>query len=140
MTPFDRAVRAQIYSLFAGGADRVDVSIVAKAGGWGESEAALSFQRLADEHRIALIEDGSRVWMAHPFSGVPTSYRAVSGERSWFANCAWDSLAILSMLGDGEAVGEGGLVWKVRQGVVAPDGLVRLVVPARHFWDDIGFT
>jgi hypothetical protein len=140
VTPFDRSIRATIYSLFAAGSDRVDVGNVASAGDWGESDVALSFQSLADEHRIALVEDGNRVWMAHPFSGVPTAYRAVSGERSWFANCAWDSLAILSMLGDGEAVGEGGLVWKVRQGVVAPDGLVRLVVPARHFWDDIGFT
>jgi hypothetical protein len=140
VTPIDRAVRAQIYSLFQGGADRVDVSLVAKTGGWDEPETAMSFQRLADEHRIALTEDGTRVWMAHPFSGVPTAYRAVSGDRSWFANCAWDSLAILSMFGDGEAVGEGGLVWNVRNGVVAPDGLVRLVVPARHFWDDIGFT
>jgi len=140
VTPFDRTVRAQIYSLFANGASRVDVSIVASTGGWDEPDVALSFQRLGDEHRIALVEDGSRVWMAHPFSGVPTAYRAVSGERSWFANCAWDSLAILSMLGDGEAVGEGDLVWRVRDGVVAPDGLVRLVVPARHFWDDIGFT
>jgi hypothetical protein len=140
VTPFDRVVRAQIYSLFAAGSGRLDVGIVASTGGWDESEVALSFQRLADEHRIALIEHGNRVWMAHPFSGVPTAHQAVSGKRSWFANCAWDSLAILSMLGDGEAVGERGLVWKVRQGVVAPDGLVRLVVPARHFWDDIGFT
>lgn len=140
MTPFDRSVRAEIYGLFAGGVDRVDVGVVARSGGWDEVDVGLSFQRLADEHRIALIDDGNRVWMAHPFSGVPTAYRAVSGERSWFANCAWDSLAILSMLGDGEAVGEDGLVWKVSQGVVAPDGLVRLVVPARHFWDDIGFT
>jgi hypothetical protein len=140
MTPFDNAVRAQIYTLFAEGVDRVDLALVARRAGWDEREVASSFRRLADEHRLALIEDGDRVWMAHPFSGVPTKYRAVVGDRSWFANCAWDALAILSMLGDGEAIGEGDLVWEVRQGVVAPNGLVRLVVPARQFWDDIGFT
>jgi hypothetical protein len=140
VTPFDRSVRAEIYGLFAGGEDRVDVGVVARSGGWDEVDVGLSFRRLAEEHRVALAEDGYTVWMAHPFSGVPTSYRAVTGDQSWFANCAWDALAILSMVGDGEAFGDGGLAWTVRGGVVTPDGLVRLVVPARHFWDDIGFT
>ncbi|HEU4895557.1 MAG TPA: organomercurial lyase [Acidimicrobiia bacterium] len=133
-------MRATIYSLLADGEERVDVSLVARRGGWEETDVLSSFRRLADEHRVALVEDGHRIWMAHPFSGVSTPYRAVTGDRSWFANCAWDALAILSMLGDGDAIGERGLVWRVRQGVVAPNGLVRLVVPARNFWDDIGFT
>ncbi len=81
-----------------------------------------------------------RVWMAHPFSGLPTPYTAEIGERSWFANCAWDALAILALLGDGVARGEDSLVWTVVGGVVSPDGLVHLLVPARRFWDDIGFT
>lgn len=138
MTPFERRVRARIYTLLVNGADRVDVATLAESGDWKPEDVARAVTSLADEHRIAI--DGDRVWMAHPFSGVPTDYRAVIGDRSWFANCAWDSLAILALLGDGEAHGPGALLWRVKAGVVTPDGFVHLLVPARDFWDDIGFT
>lgn len=78
--------------------------------------------------------------MAHPFSGVATSYRAVVGSRSWYANCAWDGLAILSLPGDGQVHDGDGLLREVDDGVVSPHGFVHLLVPARRFWDDIGFT
>src|SRR5256885_7144555 len=42
------------------------------------------------------------VWMAHPFSAVPTAYPVVIGERTYWANCAWDAAGILSLVGDGE--------------------------------------
>lgn len=107
--------------------------------GWDPDEVTRALQGLADQHRIALTDDGV-VWMAHPFSGVPTPYQALIGDRIWHANCAWDALAILSMLGDGEARGPGGLAWTVIGGIVSPEGLIHLLVPARQFWEDIGFT
>lgn len=137
---FDSKVRARIYDLFVNGVREVDVDAVAGSCGWDPVEVAVAFSNLAEEHQIALIDGDRRVWMAHPFSGVPTSYRAVLGNRSWYANCAWDALAILALLGDGQAVGEDGLVWEVDQGVVSPGGFVHLLVPARRFWEDIGFT
>lgn len=78
--------------------------------------------------------------MAHPFSGVPTRYRASIGDDWWHANCAWDALAILSLLGDGEVTGPNGRLWHTFRGEVSPDGIVHLVVPARSFWDDVEFT
>ena len=81
--------------------------------------------------------------MAHPFSGVETPYRVVVGDRSWHANCAWDSLAILGLMGDGVAFGahlEPNLEWRVMDGKVTPNGLVHMVVPARRFWEDVGYT
>lgn len=117
----------------------IDVSGLAEKSGWDEDEVSDSLERLAGEHRIALTDDGT-VRMAHPFSGVPTSYTSHIGDRWWQANCAWDSLAILALLGDGEARGPNGLVWRVEDGLVHPDGIVRLLVPARAFWDDVGFT
>jgi hypothetical protein len=140
VTPFQRQVRARIYRLFARGDRVVDVDTVAHDGAWQRHDVADAFDTLAAAHRIALTEDGTRVWMAHPFSGVPTGHRAVVGDRWWYANCAWDSLAILALLGDGDARGEGDLVWRVEDGQVSPGGLVHLLVPARAFWDDIGFT
>ena len=65
------------------------------------------------------------------------------GDRTWFANCAWDALAILALLGDGKAIATGAageLVWTVEDGKVSPRGIVHLLVPAKNFWDDVGFT
>jgi len=143
MTPFDRQVRAQIYRLIAGGALSVDALVIANSRGWDTPEVESSLNRLANEHTIALLENAYRVWMAHPFSGVETSYQAVIGGQSWYANCAWDVLAILALLGDGEARASGPadqLVWKVEDGQVSPPGIVHLLVPAKNFWDDVGFT
>ena len=67
MTPFDRQVRAQIYKLMGGGASEVDASVIATSRGWEPEEVETSLSRLARDHRIALIEGTSTVWMAHPF-------------------------------------------------------------------------
>jgi len=143
MTPFDRQVRAQIYRLLVSGVATVDALVIAESRGWDTPEVESSLRRLADEHVIALLDASTQVWMAHPFSGVETSYQAVIGDRSWYANCAWDALAILSLLGDGEARATGAageLVWKVQDERVTPRGIVHLLVPAKNFWDDVGFT
>ena len=139
MTPFDRQVRAQIYQLLLAGAKVVDAGTIAGSRGWDVGEVEASMVRLQVEHRIHLMQGSSRVHMAHPFSGVETEYRAVIGDRSWYANCAWDALALLAILGDGEAHVDG-LVWRVADRIVEPDGVVHLVVPAEHFWDDVVYT
>lgn len=143
MSPFDRQVRAQIYRLLKGGASVVDERVIAESRGWDTPEVEVSLQRLATEHRIVLVPDTTQIWMAHPFSGVETKYRSVMGDRSWSANCAWDALAILALLGDGrvEAAGAvGEVTWTVADGEVSPAGVVHFLVPARSFWDDVGFT
>jgi hypothetical protein len=139
MTPLEREVRARIYEMFVDGFHWVDASVLVSHIDLGENEIRIALEGLADEHRIALTPDG-RVWMAHPFSGVPTSYLSVIGDRHWYANCAWDALAILALLGDGVVRGGEGFLWQVEDGLVSPNGYVHLVVPARSFWDDIGFT
>jgi hypothetical protein len=139
MKPFDRRVRSMIYRLLVEQVREVDAVVVAEAGGWARHEVEASLHRLADAHRLALTP-GGLVWMAHPFSGVPTGYRATVGDAWWHANCAWDALAILSLLGDGVVTGPSGPLWRADDGVISPDGFVHLVVPARSFWEDVGFT
>ena len=81
--------------------------------------------------------------MAHPFSGIETGFTATVAGRTWYANCAWDALAILALMGDGRAaIAQNGEqdVWVVKNGEVSPNGVIHLRVPARHFWDDIVFT
>ncbi|NND84538.1 MAG: hypothetical protein HKN46_05255, partial [Acidimicrobiia bacterium] len=141
--PFERAVRAEVFRHFAGGAHEVDAGVVARSGGWDIDEAAAALTSLHDQHRLVLHPGTTRVWMAHPFSGVDTGYTATIGNRTWWANCAWDSLAILALLGEGIARGHGPrgrIRWTVADGTVEPEGWIHLVVPARRFYDDIGFT
>ena len=107
-------------------------------------DAAL--RRLADARVIALDEAGE-VWMAHPFSAVPIPYRVETPARAYWANCAWDAIAIPIILDtDGRTRAEcpqtaAPIDLVVTGGHVGPGGTVVLLpVPARHFWDDIGFT
>lgn len=144
MTPIERAVRAEAYRLLILSGSGPTVGELAASLSLPEDDVAGALRGLQDGHLLAISPDGSRVSMAHPFSGVPTGYEAAVGERRWHANCAWDALAILSLLGDGEALvpsGVGGtLRWSVSGGVVTPGGVIHMRVPARNFWDDIGFT
>ena len=144
MQSIDRRVRASVFELLIGGSVDVTPSAIAVATDLAIEAVAASLIRLSDEHRLVLSEDGTRVVMAHPFSGVETPYRTEIGERSWWANCAWDAFGILILLGDGRVVanplGRFETVWTVRGGRVEPDGIVHFVVPAARFWDDIGFT
>jgi len=140
----DRKVRSAVLELLIDGSARPNPSQIAEMIGLSVAAAADSLPRLAGERRLVLSEDGDSVAMAHPFSAFPTDYRSWIGERTWWANCAWDAFAILALLGDGSVVitssDRSEAVWTVDAGVVAPEGFVHFVVPPRRFWDDIGFT
>jgi hypothetical protein len=144
MNTVDRVVRAAVFELLATGSRDPTPSELAIATGLTVDAVAGSLNRLSVEHRLVLSADGDRVVMAHPFSSVSTDYQSQIGDRVWWANCAWDAFGILALLGDGRVVAtspsQPESVWTVSDGVVAPDGLVHFVVPARRFWDDIGFT
>lgn len=84
--------------------------------------------------------------MASPFSAAPTDFVVRIGDREWYANCVWDGLSILALLGGvgtlethSPATGER-LTYRVSDGRVDGEGIVHFLVPARSFWDDIGFT
>jgi hypothetical protein len=110
-----------------------------------EPDVVAALRSLADAHRLALVPGTTLVWMAHPFSAVASDFVVRIGERSWYANCVWDGLSILALLGDGTldthspATGEL-MQFDVRSRRVHGDGLVHVLVPPRRFWDDIGFT
>lgn len=144
MNEVDRVVRASVFELLVAGSLDPTPRDLAATTGLTIDAVAGSLARLSAEHRLVLSAEGDRVVMAHPFSSIPTNYQSQIGDRTWWANCAWDAFGILALLGDGRAVatppGQTESVWTVRDGVVAPDGVVHFVVPVRRFWDDIEFT
>jgi hypothetical protein len=111
----------------------------------GEVEAA--FRRLHDAHALVLEHNTLEIRMLNPFSCVPSAWRVRAGGRTWYSNCAWDSFGICAALQtDGQieaSCADCGerieLALHDRQ-AVPDDYLFHVLVPARHWWDDIVFT
>ena len=102
-------------------------------------------QREADA--LVLIPGSPYIWMAEPFSALPTSFLVRSGTRQWWGNCIWDALAILALLGlDGSVVtacphsGQPLLLTVTKGALVEAAGVAHFAVSARDWWRDIGFT
>lgn len=107
-------------------------------------------QELNNRHMLVLDDRDHRhgeIRMALPFAAEPTDFRVNTGTGAWWANCAWDALAILAALhSDGRIAstwadtGEP-LELSVRDGELDHhDGYVSFPVPASRWWDDIVFT
>jgi len=144
----DSQVRLWIYQHFADtGRAPSPVEIAAHFGLTPDQveQALYRLQREADA--LVLIPGSPYIWMAEPFSAIPTSFLVRSGARQWWGNCIWDGLAILAVLGlDGvvsTACPHSGqpLPITVANGLLADaPGVVHFAVPARDWWRDIGFT
>jgi hypothetical protein len=85
--------------------------------------------------------------MANPFSNVETPFRVYASGKTYFANCAWDSLGIPAALGrDADVVaacaqcGEN-IRLQVRDGqVLESEVLVHFLVPFQRWYADLVFT
>jgi len=112
----------------------------------GQVEHAL--HRLQEEaDALVLLPGSSYIWMAEPFSAVPTSFLVRSSARQWWGNCIWDALAILALVGTDGSVSTAcpnsgqPLVLSVTKRTLADAvGIVHFAVPARDWWRNIGFT
>ena len=144
----DAEVRKYVYGRLAEGAPVPSAADTAAELGIGADEAERSYRRLHDLRALVLRPGTSEIWMAHPFSAVPTDVRVEAADgRRWWANCAWDGLGIPAATGADAHVetrcADCGVAIEldVRGGAVAPAEAVTLfVVPAARWWVDIGFT
>ena len=144
-TDAERTVRLFIYRHFVETANAPDLATIARTTGIADHDVAAALRTLADQHAIVLAPASLPIWMAHPFSAVPTTYPVDAGGRAYWANCAWDAAGILSLVGDGETqtqcadcgqrVGFG-----VKDGALVGDGVVHFVVPPRRFWENVAYT
>ncbi len=148
MTPFDRDLRFEIYRHFARTTRAPSLGELTELMEVEEGEVVEGLDRLADIHAIALAPGSSSIWMAHPFSGVPTVYPVHTARGRFWANCAWDAFGIPVVLdlddtrtptlcaGTGESVEIG-----IEHGDLRMrDGFVHFAVRPRDFWANIGHT
>jgi len=107
-----------------------------------------SIQRLADGHVLVLAPGTPYIWMANPFSAIPTPFEVEVGDRLYFGNCIWDALGISACLHADAHIRtycpdcSEPLSLDVRDGELeaTSEGVVHFAVPAAHWWDDIGST
>jgi hypothetical protein len=144
----DLRIRNHVYGSFVlDGRARTAAETAAELG-IDAGDVADAYRRLHEAHALVLEPGTTEIRMLNPFSATETPHRVQAGGRSWFANCAWDALGIPAALHTDGTVGSEcpdcsePLELEVRGGelIRGADLLVHFVVPARHWWDDIGFT
>ena len=102
---------------------------------------------LAEGRVIILAPNDGNIWAANPFCAVPSAFRVESSGRRYWGICIWDALGIPAALGRDATIrarcgdcGDG-LTLEVRQGrLTRSEGVIHFAIPARHWWDNIGFT
>ena len=146
LSDFDWAVRTHVYGGFAETGEAPAIGRLAAELDSTEHRVVTALRALYGAHEVAAHGDGS-VWMANPFSAVPTAYPVETPTMTCWANCAWDALGVPAILGtDGWtrtrcAQSGAPLEFGVRGGTLDGDaGVIHLVTPLRDAWVDIGFT
>jgi hypothetical protein len=146
MTSFDLAIRNATYRLLVELGRAPTVGEVAAATGERRAEVEAAWRRLHDGHALVLDRAGT-LQMANPFSAVETPHRVEAAGKTWFANCGWDAFGIGATLHVDSTIhttcpdcGEP-IDIEVRGGRPTATGPVwHVLLPARDWWNDIGFT
>ena len=84
----EQEVRLAVYDHFVARQQAPSVQEVSEQTGRPAVEVSSVFRPLAGAHVLVLRPGTDEVWMAMPFSAVPTGFTVRVGERCWWANCA----------------------------------------------------
>jgi alkylmercury lyase-like protein len=140
-------VRLHVYERFVADGRPPTAAETAVALGIPAEDAEAAYRALEADRVIVLAPGTFDVWMANPLSAVPTAFRAETPRGSFWGNCVWDGLGVISMLGGegtlatscpdcGEAMAFGVSGFELEPA----EGVVHFAVPARRWWQNIAFT
>ncbi|MGH8959348.1 MAG: organomercurial lyase [Acidimicrobiia bacterium] len=119
------------------------------AGALGISLQAVKegWRRLHEAHALVLDDKTGELLMANPFAARETEFKVSTGERIWFANCAWDAFGIGAALRVDSTIEtvcpdcSHPIRLSVTDGVPDDEAPVfHVLVPAARWWDDITHT
>jgi hypothetical protein len=141
-------VKLALYRMIAATGSVPNSAELAARTGLAENDVHEAF---SDLHAKRLLvpepEDPSRIRMAPPFSGIPTSFPVEAKGNQYYANCVWDALGVAAALHADAVIptadGFSGepLTLEVKDGQpIAQPYLAHFAVPAAHWWDDIIYT
>jgi hypothetical protein len=140
-------IRAFIYEHFVGTTRPPIPDEVASHFALTDREAVSAYEELHQRHMLYLKPGTHEILMANPFSGIETSFKVHANGRTYFANCAWDSLGIpaaLHMDAQIEAAcaqsGEPIRLNVTGQQVQGANALVHFLVPFREWYVDLVST
>ena len=141
------AVRLEVYRRFLADGAPPSVQAVATALGIPREEAVTGFHDL-EAGRVLVFEPGTLdVWMANPLCARPTGFGVTTESGSWWGTCVWDAFGIPAMLGEDATISTSdpatGELFELTiedGGLVPVEALAHFSVPARRWWEDIGYT
>ena len=144
---FANDVRLHIYREAAATGRVPQAPEISAALGRPETDVRATLQHLAAGKAVILTPLDAAIWIAPPFCAVPSSFRVVSGGTRFWGICIWDAMGIAAAL-DADSVitalcGDCGIpmTLEIRNGrLLRSEGVVHFGVPARRWWDNIGFT
>ena len=120
---------------------------IAHALGKPELEIHDALGRLAAGKILILAPNDGRIWAAAPFCAVPSAFRVRSNAVTYSAICIWDALGIAAALHQDATIntvcGDCGepMTLDVKDNTLTrSEGVIHFGVPARNWWDNIGFT
>jgi hypothetical protein len=144
----DTTVKLALYEIIAQTGTVPTSADVAQVTGLSEDDVRVAFASLHAK-RLLVPEPGdpSRVRMAPPFSGIPTSFSVEAKGKRYYANCVWDAFGIAATLHADALVqasdGFSGepLTLEVKDDrPVSQPYVAHFAVPAAHWWDEIIYT
>jgi hypothetical protein len=143
----DREVRLHVYEAFLEQGRPPSVEETAAALGSSGDAVTASFRRLEATHVLVLAPGTLNIWMANPLSAFPTPFWVETPRGGYFGNCIWDAFGVVAMLGGTGTVSTScadcgsQLRLSVDDGVLQEhEGVAHFAVPAKHWWDNIGYT
>ena len=143
----DLALRNATYGLLAELGRAPTAGEVAAAASLTAADVRAGWRRLHDVHALVLHPLGVELRMLNPFSASPTAHRVRAAGRTWYAPCAWDAFGVCAALHSDGVIesscpdcGDDIAIDVQAERPDLEDVLFHCLVPAAHWWDDIGFT
>jgi hypothetical protein len=112
-----------------------------------DEEIAAAYEELHNRHALFLQPGTHHIRMAFPFSGVESPFRVTANHKTYFANCAWDSLGIpVALRADAQIEvacaqsGEPILLQVKDHEVDDTNTCAHFLIPFREWYNDLSFT
>lgn len=142
-----RDVRIHVFATAAATTRVPQPADISRALGLPADEVRAALHHLAANKVLILAPNDGNIWAANPFCAVPSGFRVDAAGKRYWGICIWDAMGIAAALGEDAVIsapcGDCGenMVNEIRGGRLARgEGVVHFAIPAKRWWDNIGFT